>query len=426
MGEQQDFLDQITAIARRHGVEPSQIEEVPGGVANRAFVLGADLFLRVSRPGFEQDLHKETQVVPIACQAGVLTPAIVDYDPTLQLIPAPYAVMQRVHGTEPHTTPTTLAAELAHLHQLLPTTTPPSPRPHPLSPPLSSPPPQPQPLPPALSDLAPQPLPPPLTSPSPRPLPPLLPSPPPQPPQLSSPRPADEGADCLLAFIPGLPEDDWGDPHRTVDDLATRGYLDPDTANWLTTCFTRLADRFDRTGPKVLIHGDVATHNLLVAPDNTLRALIDWGDAAWAPPAMDFAKLPLPDVATLLPPYLHHTNQSSSSPSSSFSSTVTSSPTTTTSSSTTSSSTTSSSTTSSPTTSASATASASASASSRPVSEDELAAGILWLHLSWALSKLPAAPWPNQRHWTAPPASRLLGVLRFFAGTPPEPWSTLL
>ncbi|MDX2971652.1 phosphotransferase family protein, partial [Kribbella solani] len=246
MGEQQDFLDHITAVARRHGVEPSQVEEVPGGVANRAFVLGADLFLRVSRPGFEQDLHKETQVVPIARQAGVLTPAIVDYDPTLQLIPAPYAVMQRVHGTEPHTTPTTLAAELAHLHQLLPTTTPPSPHPHPLSPPLSS------------------------------------------------PRPADEGVDCLRAFIPGLPEDDWGDPHRTVDDLATQGYLDPDTASWLTTCFTRLADRFDRTGPKVLIHGDVATHNLLVAPDNTLRALIDWGDAAWAPPAMDFAKLPLP------------------------------------------------------------------------------------------------------------------------------------
>jgi hygromycin-B 7''-O-kinase len=59
------------------------------------------------------------------------------------------------------------------------------------------------------------------------------------------------------------------------------------------------------------------------------------------------------------------------------------------------------------------------------VGEDELAAAILWLHLSWGLGKLTAEPWPGQRHWTAPPASRVLGILRFFAADPPEPWSGL-
>ena len=38
---------------------------------------------------------------------------------------------------------------------------------------------------------------------------------------------------------------------------------------------------------------------------------------------------------------------------------------------------------------------------------------------------IPKPPRPNERHWTAPPASRLLGVLRFFAAGPPEPWSRL-
>ncbi|GAA1569888.1 hypothetical protein GCM10009804_27910 [Kribbella hippodromi] len=398
MGEQREFLDHVTAIARRHGVDTAQVYEVPGGVANRAFVLGPNLFLRVSRPGFEQDLHKETQVVPIARLAGVHTPAIVDYDPTQQLIPTPYAVMQRVHGTEPRTTPTALAIQLARLHQVHP-----APNPSPASP-ADGPTDQPAvatadgPTGAALGtarDAASE----------------LLPA-------LTLPDPTSH----VRVFIPDLPLDDWGDPHRTLDDLATRGYLDPGTANWLTAWFTRLANRFDRTGPKVLIHGDVATHNLLAAPDNSFRALIDWGDAAWAPPAMDFAKLPLPDVATLLPTYLHHTNHATGaiSATSTPSTSATSNPPI--------------SATSTPPTSAGSTPSTSAAPSppaSAPrrtgpsIPEDELAAGILWLHLSWALSKLPADPWPNQRHWTAPPTSRLLGILRFFTGTPPEPWSTL-
>ena len=119
----------------------------------------------------------------------------------------------------------------------------------------------------------------------------------------------------------------------------------------------------------MLIHGDVAAHNLLAGPDDVLRALIDWGDASWAPRAMEFAKLPLTQVAELLPVYVQHTH--------------------------------------------------------RAVPEDELAAAVLWFHLAWGLSKLSAGPWPGQRHWTAPPASRLLAVLKFFTTGPPKPWSAL-
>ncbi|MFD3405462.1 phosphotransferase family protein [Kribbella sp. NPDC058693] len=314
----------MTTVARRHGIDAEHVKEVPGGVANRAFILGDDLFFRASRPGYEDDLRKETHVVPAARLVGVLTPEILEYDETRRLLPAPYVVMERIHGAEPTEAPTTLANELARLHQLHHTPDPilaigGMPKPGPATPEA-----------PARS----------LTSPA---------------------------APARSLTIPGVPEDDWGDPWRTVDDLATRGYVDLVTASWLIGWFTRLAERFDDSGPKVLIHGDVAAHNLLVGPGNELRALIDWGDAAWAPRAMEFAKLPLTQVARLLPVYARQS----------------------------------------------------------PDSEEDLAAAILWFHLSWALAKLPAAPWPDQRHWTAPTASRLLNILHFFTTTPPTPWAEL-
>lgn len=297
MGVDDEFLGRVTEIGRRHGASPEQVTEVAGGVANRGFVLGDALFLRLARPGFEDDLQKEAGVVPVARSAGVLTPAIVEYDDSRALIDAPYVVMERVHGIEPTEVPAGLAEQLALLHGIEETE------------------------------------------------------------------------------LPGVPQDDSRDPWQTVDDLAERGYLDLGTARWLSDWFHRLAGRFDRNQPKVLIHGDVAAHNLLAGPDHQLRALIDWGDAAWAPRAMDFAKLPLEHAAAILPDYIRRT---------------------------------------------------SSSGTGRPAArEDEVAAATLWFHLHWGLGKLAANPWPGQRHWTAPPASRILALLRFVTTNPPAPWSTL-
>ncbi|MFG1814278.1 phosphotransferase family protein [Kribbella sp. NPDC049174] len=297
MSEQDEFLGSVAAIGRRHGVLPEQVTEVAGGVANRGFGLGGALFLRVARPGFEDDLRKESGVIPVARSAGVLTPAIVEYDERRALIDAPYVVMERVDGIEPTEVPVGLAEQLARLH----------------------------------------------------------------------------GAE--RTDLPGVPQDDSRDPWQTVDELAERGYLDLGTAKWLSDWFTRLADRFDRNEPKVLIHGDVAAHNLLAGPDGELRALIDWGDAAYAPRAMDFAKLPLEHVAAILPDYIRRLPTSGTG-------------------------------------------------RSTP-QEEEVAAAALWFHLHWGLGKLTANPWPGQRHWTAPRASRILALLRFFTGNPPAPWSTL-
>jgi aminoglycoside phosphotransferase (APT) family kinase protein len=287
----------LDALATRYGVPAAAIREVPGGVANRAYTVGDDLFVRIPRSSaFEKDLLKEGAVIPAARAAGVRTPAIVDLDTTRTLVDAPYMVLERVHGTDltDATTPPSafwqdVGEQIALLHRVD------------------------------------------------------------QPPA---------GVE---------PDDGSGDPRPTVDRLASEGYLDPGTAHWLLTWFDHLAAHLPQANlpqdqPHVLLHGDLAPQNLM-AHDNHLQALIDWGDAAWGSPGMEFAKLRLEHVVAVLRGYPHH---------------------------------------------------------------EGLEASILWFHLSWGLSNLTKGPQPGQRHWTAPPASRLLGVLRFYASSPPSPWSGLL
>jgi len=277
------------SIASRYGVSP---REVPGGVANRAYTLGDDLFLRIPRtPEFEADLLKEVAVIPIARAAGVRTPAIVDFDSTA----TPYLVMERIHATDLVDTATRdpslwsdLGDQVRRLHG------------------------------------------------------------------------------TKQQELAGVPTDDYGNPRPTVERLATDGYIDAGTAKWLLTWFDRLETRFDREAPNVLLHGDLAPQNVMVDQNGRFQALIDWGDAAWGPAAMEFAKLRLEEVAELLPGYTGDLP-----------------------------------------------------------STGELEAAVLWFHLSWGLSNLTGQPRTDQRHWTAPPASRLLGVLRFFGSNPPAPWDTL-
>lgn len=171
-----------------------------------------------------------------------------------------------------------------------------------------------------------------------------------------------------VTTVDGLIPTSAGDPLALVDQLATEGWLDPEAAQWLTGWFGRLATRRPETVPAVLIHGDVAAQNIMVDPGSgALTGLIDWGDAAVADPATEFAKLPLAAVLPVLAGYL---------PSA--------------------------------------------------VLVEEWAARILWHHLHWALARLRRPlPSPSARHWTAPPASRLLGLLRFFAASPPAPWPSL-
>ena len=97
-------------------------------------------------------------------------------------------------------------------------------------------------------------------------------------------------------------------------------------------------------------------------------AVIDWGDAAWSDPAADLAKVPLRAVPAALDGYRQATT-----------------------------------------------------ADAEVVTE----ARVLWFHLGWALAAFGRPPRPNEPTWSAPPAGRILEVLRFFVAPPNSLWSEL-
>ncbi|WP_328991905.1 aminoglycoside phosphotransferase family protein [Kribbella sp. NBC_01245] len=320
----------MTAIAQKYGVMREQVVSVPGGVANHVFMLGDELVLRIPRSAdFVADLRKEVGVIPVARKAGVRTPGIVEFNESLDLIESPYLLLERQPGTDLATRNTTAvhtgAGHTTAGHS-------------------------------AAGHIAAG--------------------------HIATPRTADglwgelgRELDALHRMTPdsvgalaGVPIDRPGDPRPGVGDLVRRGYLDAGTARWLVGWFDRLEAGFPADERVVLVHGDIAPQNLMVDPQTgDLTGLIDWGDAAWAEPGMEFAKLRLRDVAAVL-----------------------------------------------------------SGGRYGEVDPTAIAARALWYHLSWGVSGLAKGPRPSERHWTAPPASRLLGLLEFFANDPPAPWHALV
>jgi hypothetical protein len=91
----------VEAICERynlHAEEISPLEDV--GIFNSIYLVGSEYVLRVPRdaPSFVAAIHKESVAVPAARAAGVRTPALVALDDSLEVLPVPYAIYERVHG----------------------------------------------------------------------------------------------------------------------------------------------------------------------------------------------------------------------------------------------------------------------------------------------------------------------------------------
>jgi len=170
---------------------------------------------------------------------------------------------------------------------------------------------------------------------------------------------------------PGVEADPQGDPHALVDDLLLRRWVGTDDAAWLHGWFALLDPERPADPPLVLVHGDAAPQNVLVDPaTGRVRALLDWGDAASADPAVDLAKVPprhLPDAVA-------------------------------------------------------------GCVGDHGGSDAQRAWGARALthHLAWALARLPTAPRPDDPSWSAPPPARLLALVRLALAPPTPLWADLL
>lgn len=149
------------------------------------------------------------------------------------------------------------------------------------------------------------------------------------------------------------------DPTGLLQHLHRTGMIDADTATWCTDLLSLLARSHPDPEP-VLIHGDLSPTNLLATDEGTLSGIVDLGDAALAEAAVDFAKLPPHWLPEVLAGYRHP-----------------------------------------------------------PEQERSWRSRILFHHLNWALARLSdPRPRPGRRHWSAPPAARLLALMRLLSTHP--------
>lgn len=237
--------EQLRAIVERHGItvrrdDLCRLESM--GIVHSIYALGQALVLRVPKlhPDALADAYTGSVAAPAAVRAGVSTPRLVVFDESLDIVPVPFSIFERMHaeplsrrlGADPqHHWPIwhELGRQLAILHANV--TTVPDPHGH-----------------------------------------------------------LD-------------PHGRLQDPEPLLTDLERNGYLGAEAGLWTRDVLRRLrpavppADTFRR-----FIHGDVTATNVLIR-DDTFHSIIDWDDAGWGDPAMDLVSLPLRVIDAALAGY---------------------------------------------------------------------------------------------------------------------------
>ena len=82
-----------------------------------------------------------------------------------------------------------------------------------------------------------------------------------------------------------------------------REVVDPGEARGIRTLLSELRPRIDAGRARCFLHNDVHDMNILCTADDELLALIDWGDAGWGDPVIDFAPIPIEAMEYVLAGY---------------------------------------------------------------------------------------------------------------------------
>lgn len=234
-------LPALSAIARKHGFTLLSAMPVPWtGGTGQVFPCG-DVVIKIpfDHPADIQSVTVDVGMVPIARSLGVAAPALIAFDDSLDILPVPFAVFERVRNSEtldvrrasgrsPRDAWAEVGRQIARVHDVR----------GPAEIPLS-----------------------------------------------------------LRSFrqSPDL------DPRPWVGELHEAGALSGADARWLNGLLDTLAPSALADVPVVLCHGDVNAANVLVDQDSgRFRALIDWAGAGWLDPVWDFAGVSLEVVPAML------------------------------------------------------------------------------------------------------------------------------
>jgi aminoglycoside phosphotransferase (APT) family kinase protein len=91
--------DPVTTILAAHGIHDPWFALPATGVANRIYAT-RDVVLRIAtdHPDAIVDAFTESVAAPVAHAAGILTPRLIAFDASHALIDRPYSIWERVHG----------------------------------------------------------------------------------------------------------------------------------------------------------------------------------------------------------------------------------------------------------------------------------------------------------------------------------------
>lgn len=225
--------DLIDALFARHGIREPWVPLPATGVANHIYAT-SDVVLRVATdyPDAVSDARTESVAAPVARDAGIRTPRLIAFDDSRALVDRPYSLWERVHGE-------TLglldldARRLAHAWR-------------------------------------------------------------------------DVGRELARVHdrVTTCPDPDgWLDtPGRPLDleshiePLRQAGLIDHRAAEEMGSLIHELAPHVAVAADVRFVHDDIHAFNVMCTRDGELLALIDWGDAGWGDPTLDFVGIPLEHV----------------------------------------------------------------------------------------------------------------------------------
>jgi len=210
------------------------------GVANRIYAT-KDVVIRVARehPEALRDARTESIAAPVAYAAGVLTPRLLIFDDSRDLLDRPYSVWERINGqtlglfsSDPYSMPNTwrqVGHQLAVLHVHV--------------------------------------------------------------------KQCDDPRQYLHE-----PERDLN-LESLLEKLVSTGQISTDLAKEISILIDELHAAVLEEAKICFLHSDVQDMNIMCTRDDELLALIDWGDAGWGDPTFDFAQIPFLAIPYVLEGY---------------------------------------------------------------------------------------------------------------------------
>ena len=233
---------QIAAIIARHGLSasPDAVEWLPAiGTVNPALALGGAYVLRVPKPYGAAETRTESVAAPVAHAAGVRTPKLLVFDDSGDIVDVPFTVYERVRGRNFGLADLEVAAS-GHVYREIGR-------------------------------------------------------------QLAI---LHQGVTVCPDPNGYLDRPARLEPEALIAPLASAALLGGYTVRWLDRVFTRLRPVVAAAAPlRRFLHFDVLPTNVMVDDAGDFAALIDWNNAGWADPALDFRFLPSRAVEATLAGY---------------------------------------------------------------------------------------------------------------------------